>query len=275
MKTNSLSHDIVVSSHAIHPCLQPFIQKYVFRKTIIPPACTMKKVMPLRSESSIDFFLGDHFDTMHILTGNPVPFERCTIRGPRTNILYFILLKGEFISFTIKFKATGLYKLLGIPMDMFTNKAISANNIDQLPFEKITQRLLHARDMTYCIQILEPYLLFLAERSRPVPIAIEKAALLIEAYHESYSISNLANKTNVSQRQLERHFIKYMGVSAKTYYRMHRFIRLLKAKENKPKIKWTTLAHEFGYYDQMHLVREFRNFLQTTPSSFIPSDFAF
>lgn len=241
----------------------------------MPEGCCVKKIMPLRSVSSIDFFLGDHFETLDFQTGVPVPFIRCMIRGPRTHILYSFRLKGTFISFTIKFKATGLYRLLDIPIDLFTDKAINASVLDQIPFNKIAEQLLYAPDISYCIHVIEPYLLFLSEKSKTVPPAIEKAAGLLEKYHALDSISQLANESHLSLRQLERSFTRYIGVSPKTFYRVHRFLHLLQAKNDSPEQKWGSLAHEFGYYDQMHLVKEFKKFLKITPSSFVLSDFAF
>lgn len=231
--------------------------------------------MPLRSVSSIDFFLGDLFETIDFQTGLSVPFIRCTIRGPRTRILYSINLKGEFVSFTIKFKATGLYRLLGIPMDLFVDKAINASFIEQIPLNKITEHLLHAPHISFCIDVVEPYLLFLLEKSKMVPPVIEKAAYLLEQYRQLYPITQLAHESYLSVRQLERSFIRYVGIGPKIYYRMHRFLQLLQAKNNAPEQKWGSLAHEFGYYDQMHLVKEFKDFLKITPSAFVLSDFAF
>lgn len=281
MKAHPLSYAKVVTCRTVHSSLQPFVLNYSFRRMVIPPGCHLKKVMPLRSESSIDFFLGDAFETVDLLTGSTVPFWRCTIRGPRTCTLYSILLKGEFISFTIKFKPTGLYRLLGIRMDRFTNKAIPGIDMDQLPFGEMTRQILYPQDMEACIQVIEPYLLFLAESSSPVPPSIEKAVQIIGrhkiigGHHKMHSISGLANDSNLSERQLHRHFIKYTGVCPKTYFRMHRFLKLLSAKRDSPEMKWTTLAHEFGFYDQMHLVKEFKQFLKITPSAFKHSDFAF
>lgn len=275
METQLTSYNPLVEHQLPHPNLRSFIKQYVYRKIVVPEECYIHKIMPLRSASSIDFFLGNRFETTDLQTGASVPFIRCMIRGPRTRILYSIRLRGEFISFTIKFKATGLYKLLGKPMDMFVDKAINADIIEHIPLNNITERLLHAPDISYCIHIVEPYLLFLSEKSREVPPVIEKAAHLLEQYRQLYSIGQLADESYLSLRQLERNFIRYIGISPKTYYRMHRFLQLLQAKHNAPEQKWGSLAHEFGYYDQMHLVKEFKDFLKTTPSSFILSDFAF
>jgi AraC-like DNA-binding protein len=43
----------------------------------------------------------------------------------------------------------------------------------------------------------------------------------------------------------------------------------LKAKMTAPGRLWTDIAHEFGYYDQMHMVRDFERFADESPSTFV------
>ncbi len=255
-----------------HPALQPFIEHYIYRRIHVPAGCHVEKLMPLRPASSLDFFLGNPFETIDLQTREQIPFVRNTVRGPRTHILYSIRMNGEFISFTIIFKATGLYKLFGISMDLLADNALDGKLTEDLPLCKTTGQLLNAREITSCIQIVEPYLLLLADRSRKVPHVIDKAVHLLEHYPQSYSIGNLAHESFLSLRQLERSFIRYIGISPKTYFRMHRFLKLLAAKKNAPEQKWGSLAHEFGYYDQMHFLKEFKYFFKKTPSTFDLSD---
>lgn len=275
MGTTPAFGNSLIEYRSPHPALHSFIEHYVFRKFTVPDGCCIQKLMPPRSACSIDFFLGDCFETIDLQTGESVSFNRCMIRGPRTDLLYSIRIKGTFISFVIKFKPTGLYRLLGIPMDMFANKAIDASIISDIPLKRITEKLVAQSDLSHCIELIEPYLIFLSGKSKRVPPIIEKSACLLKQCQELHPITQLANESFLSQRQFERHFIKYIGVSPKTYYRMHRFLQLLNAKNKEPEQKWGSLAHEFGYYDQMHLVKDFKSFLKTTPSSFITADFAF
>lgn len=37
-------------------------------------------------------------------------------------------------------------------------------------------------------------------------------------------------------------------------------------KELQPELNWTNIAYDCGYYDQMHLVRDFKMFSGATPS---------
>lgn len=231
--------------------------------------------MSIQPVSCIDFFVGNPFQMVEVQSGIPVPFVRCIIRGPGTRILYAIRLEGEVICFTIKFKATGLYRLLGIPMYLFVDKVLNGNLIEQLPLDLITTQLLHAPDIARCIRIVEPYLLLLSEVGKVVPPAIEKAISLLERQRQLCQVSQIATETYMSQRQLERNFIRYVGLSPKTYFRTYRLLHLLQSKHDAPEQKWGSLAHEFGYYDQMHLIREFKDFLKITPSSLILTDFDF
>lgn len=262
--------------HAVpQPLLSPFISHYTFRRTLIPAGSYLEKAMPLRLINSIDFFIGDAFETIDCSSSAVIPFNRCTIRGLRTSKKYLIRIQGQFISFTVKFNATGMYQLLGIPMDQFRNKAVPASNISVLPFENITRQLLYAPDIETCINIVEPFLLQLVSRHIPLSGVTDQAVELLRQQKGNSSILQLATNCNLSLRQLERNFIREIGVSPKIYARMLRFQHLLQNKITTPTQKWAALAYDNDYFDQMHLIKEFKQFLGTTPSAFVSADFAF
>ncbi len=257
-----------------HPALQPFINQYVYRYIMPPAGHDISKAMPLREVSSIDFFLGDHFATFDDATGWSVPFERCTIRGPRTFKKYSIRINNLFISFTVKFRPAGLYRLLGIPVSEFTNEAVPAAGIHPL-FHELAQRLLYARNIRECIDIAEPYLIRLSRGHLSRRSSTNKAADYLVRHRGNISITKLADASNLSMRQFERNFSKEVGVSPKVYARMLRFKNMLEMRMRSTDAKWAAVACDAGYFDQMHLVREFKQFLDTTPSSFNPYHFAF
>ena len=69
----------------------------------------------------------------------------------------------------------------------------------------------------------------------------------------------------MSTRQFERAFKDRMGVSPKFYSRLVRFGKAWLLKENNPSITWTQVAYECNYFDQMHLIRDFKVFADTNP----------
>ena len=58
-------------------------------------------------------------------------------------------------------------------------------------------------------------------------------------------------------------------MSPKLYARIVRFESALKTKAAFPQISWTTVAHEFGYHDQMHMVHDFQQLSGEAPTSIL------
>jgi hypothetical protein len=50
-----------------------------------------------------------------------------------------------------------------------------------------------------------------------------------------------------------------MGLSPKLFARVTRFQMALDAKRISPAHTWLGVAHEFGYFDEMHMIRDFKN----------------
>jgi AraC-like DNA-binding protein len=250
-------------------CLSDIIDSYIFRSVISDGETSVDKFMPCRHTSSIDFFIGDEYDTVDLQTKYKLPFSRCTIRGPRTYKKYAISLKGNFKSFSIRFKPTGIYQLLGIPMNTFRDEAIDALLVNPALFNQVTSRLLECNNASSCIQIVEPCFLRMLSSRKPVKITIDRLAVSI-----ADSIDDTQLRYSLTTRQIERNFTKEVGVNPKLYRSLIRFEKMLDQKINQPLKKWTELAYDYNYFDQMHMIKDFHRFLNVNPSQFNPSQFA-
>ncbi|RPE08320.1 AraC family transcriptional regulator [Chitinophaga lutea] len=269
----------IVAQQLPTEALRPYVAGYVFRTAAIRAKdAAVHKAMPLRSVSSIDFFMGDAFETTDCASGRVVPFARCTIRGPRTHRKYAIRLSGDLVSFSIRFTPAGLYALLGIPASEFSDEAIDGALVMPAVFPGLTERLMACTSLDHCIQTAEPYLLHLLQQAgrhiHPSP-AVQEMAALIAGGQGALSIACLQQQVCLGKRQLERNFVKEVGVTPKMYSRMLRFSNMLQYKMRNSQTRWAALAYEFAYADQMHLIRDFRQFLGVTPSEFSADDFAF
>ncbi|MEJ2904725.1 helix-turn-helix domain-containing protein [Pedobacter panaciterrae] len=265
-------YNSVVKKTAPTEALQAFVSEYVFRILTVPKHEPVVKAMPLRVMGSIDFFLGDSFETINCNSNQTESFARCTIRGPRTHKKYIIAISGHFVSFTIKFKPAGLYRLLGIPANLFCNQAIDGQLLFASIFKEITERLMPCSDINECIEIVEPYLLQMALKH--AKIYPSKAVNQMTSLIFNNRAPVFLPKVSLSDRQLERNFAKEIGTTPKLYSNMVRFENLLHYKINFPDKSWTEIAYEFNYYDQMHLIKSFKKFLDVTPSDFRAGNFA-
>ena len=70
-----------------------------------------------------------------------------------------------------------------------------------------------------------------------------------------------------NERQIERLFSKYIGLSPKFYSRIIRFshiFELMRSKDN----SWGDLVYKSGFYDQSHFIKNFKEFTGEDPSSY-------
>jgi len=97
---------------------------------------------------------------------------------------------------------------------------------------------------------------------------IEAAAKMLHHQKGQFRISELADYCNLSERQLQRLFLDSMGVSPKVLARTIRFEEIRRRLMFKPDANLTDLAYEFGYTDQAHFIRDFKEFARRTPGEF-------
>lgn len=84
-------------------------------------------------------------------------------------------------------------------------------------------------------------------------------------------LTGLASDLGVSIRQLERRFHASVGLPPKLFCRMQRFIHVFRAVSEQPS-NWADAAVDCGYYDQAHLIRDFRSFSGATPAALLADD---
>ena len=84
------------------------------------------------------------------------------------------------------------------------------------------------------------------------------------------AVSTLAAKLGCSRKHLIARFRDQVGLPPKLLARILRFQRVLRRIDAAPTLpRWADVAADCGYFDQAHLIREFREFSGSTPSDFL------
>ena len=90
------------------------------------------------------------------------------------------------------------------------------------------------------------------------------------------SVEDLATLMGRSRRSLELAFQREVGTSPKMYCRITRFRSIVDAVSiDGPSADWVQLALDSGFFDQSHLIRDFRRFAGAAPTSFLAQQTAF
>jgi AraC-like DNA-binding protein len=97
---------------------------------------------------------------------------------------------------------------------------------------------------------------------------IRAAAQMLHFRKGQFRVAELAEYCNLSSRQLQRQFQDIVGVSPKALARAIRFEEIRKRLMFDPDQSLTDLAHEFGYTDQAHFIRDFKELADRTPGDF-------
>lgn len=82
-------------------------------------------------------------------------------------------------------------------------------------------------------------------------------------------ISHVAAEVAVSTAQLSRDFARVVGTSPRVLARLLRVRRLLAGIEGASDVAWADLAADLGWYDQSHLIRDFRRHTGVTPTEYL------
>jgi AraC-like DNA-binding protein len=99
-------------------------------------------------------------------------------------------------------------------------------------------------------------------RDRRVDAAVER----IIAGGGNARIDEIAREIGISRQHLARQFLHHVGVPPKTFARVMRFRRVLDSLDGEA--GWAAVAAAHGYYDQSHLIADFRELAGATPNAF-------
>jgi AraC-like DNA-binding protein len=162
----------------------------------------------------------------------------------------------------------GAAGLLGPSIPTVANTIVTLESLIGSEAASLRDALLSAGSPGPRFEILERFL----RRQRdapPAPDFVRQAATEIEAAHGHLHVSRLHEELGVSRKHLAVAFRRWMGVPAKAYARIRRFVwthdRLCQTIEP----DWPRLAQEAGYSDQSHLVRDFRRIGAASPTEYL------
>jgi AraC-like DNA-binding protein len=129
-------------------------------------------------------------------------------------------------------------------------------------------RLADAHDTADAAAILESAI---AERLATANRRLGRAALALAAADRltSANVNTVAADLGVSERHLRRVFRETVGVSPKSFAKLTRFERALRAARESAAGSWASIATAAGYYDQAHLIAEFRAIAGATPRALL------
>jgi len=169
----------------------------------------------------------------------------------------------------IRFHPGGTSAFMRVPMNALTDRIAELGSLSsELERELLSvSECLPALDEK--IAAVEAALIGRLRCSSHESSAMRLAARIVQSAGV-ISVDQLASDAGISSRQLERRFMREIGVGPKLLSRILRFQQVFRAVERVDSA-WASIAVECGYYDQAHLIRDFNQFAGQTRQFCWPS----
>lgn len=164
----------------------------------------------------------------------------------------------------------GTYEaVLGKPASEVVGRIVALRDLwDTAATQRLEEQLAAARDAGSVAIALKAAI---AERLEPGTRFDANTRLVQSAARrlESRNVASVAEGLGVSERHLRRVFHEVVGLSPKAFFKLMRFERALKAAKDGRGSNWSDVAVSAGYYDQAHLITDFRSIAGATPREFL------
>ncbi|MEZ4778656.1 MAG: helix-turn-helix domain-containing protein [Flavobacteriaceae bacterium] len=177
-----------------------------------------------------------------------------------------IQYEGEIFELNVSFKPLGINHFINKNLDAY-KKGQFNYFVPDTNFLEDLDTLFKIKDETPMIEGLEKFLLSRIQRfEHPF---LQKA---IDHLTKDISVpfSELSNSLNISQKTLIKHFSTHLNLRPSEYKRILRFrLALDKNSENEITESLTEISNQADFFDQAHMIREFRSLSNHSPKKLL------
>jgi AraC-like DNA-binding protein len=178
------------------------------------------------------------------------------------------LLEGRSQVFGIKFKPGGFRPFLKSSVSSLADSTVPASRIFGKAVDALATILASSRKESEKVSAANAFLRArLPEPDDTIALAAQLVARIL-AEPNIKTVNDLATRTGISKRSLERLFNDYVGVGPKWVIRRYRLHELIEKFDSRGQPNWAQLALDLGYFDQAHLINDFKSMVGYTPTQY-------
>lgn len=186
---------------------------------------------------------------------------------------FYIEPTGYVNTFAIRFYPYGFANFVTMPIKNLANKETPIELLfGEKTAKELERKIIEATNSSERIEIIENFLLDKLNEKTTIDNIVKSTVDALLATNGSASISTILKEDLSKRRQLERNFIRQIGVSPKQLGKVIRLQTALKMLLNKKTEKLTKIAYESEYFDQAHFIKDFKEFTGINPKEFLGNE---
>ncbi|MBS1511932.1 MAG: AraC family transcriptional regulator [Bacteroidetes bacterium] len=248
-----------------HPLLQPVVNIIMLFAEQFAENVSMTAIpYPPLPEQSLFFYPRSPITATIHGTDKTVINPNSIIVGPQLQRVN-IVLGHDHIVIRVGFKPGGLHRLIGMPMHEMVDEACNTADFFHRQVQRVNEQLFNTEGYDEMITVVQQFLLNKIS-SLKTALPFDHAMSLLIQSDGLIPVEKIASTACVSTRQLERQCKVRIGLPPKLFARLIRFSKAYRLFESSPSLSWTHIAHQCGYFDQMHFIRDCKDFAGVNPS---------
>lgn len=218
---------------------------------------------PPSPQNSLFFYINDRIK-MQKDTASPFILQpRSVMVGPQLSRVTLDVNRSHK-AVRVGFHPGGLYRMLGDSMADMVDESYDATDVFGNDLQDLNDRLPEANNFDEIHALVENFLLKkVSALKRALPF--DMAMLELLRLNGNIPVEKIASMACLSLRQFERVSKERIGLPPKLFARLVRFSKAYRLRESFAALSWTNIAYECGYFDQMHLIRDFKEFAGVAP----------
>lgn len=179
-------------------------------------------------------------------------------------------LRGRLEGVSIALRPGAAAAVLGVPAAELTGKAVPLDDLWHGKGSELRERMAEVPDDASRVAMLQAAL---QRRLCASDAAIRRQAIravrLIAESDGQRPLREVADAVGVGERRLQQIFHTQVGLSPRAWGRLARIHGCLRALRRRPVPRLSQVALDAGFYDQSHLVNEFKSLCGVTPGLFL------
>src|SRR5579859_6232193 len=244
--------------------LKEFVRVYAQRDLHSEGAGIFQPCMALL-EHILAFDFYDPLIWMNDVNGQGQLLPRIRVEGFQTVPSGCNHLEGKHLGFVIFLKPLAPWQLFRVPPGSLANRYFDSVDVFGRGMQTLWLRLAESRSFAERVRLAEEHLLPLAANALASTSIMKSTRYLFHSNGMS-RIADIAHDCGLSIRHYDRLFTAQTGVSPKLFARIGRFQLALDVKRVAPTRSWMSVAHQLGYFDQMHMIRDFQSLGGNAPT---------
>jgi AraC-like DNA-binding protein len=192
-------------------------------------------------------------------------YYRQVAAGIQTEAAVITAPDGPLGVVVTRLRPEAVSRVLGASLQELTDSSVAMCDLfGNGPVSVLEEQLAETDSSLERIRHVEAFLLPRLRANELAP-AMQYA---IRSLHDNPTLSGrvLAAQLDISERHLSRCFRSLCGTSPKQFARVARISKILRARWNGG--AWADIAHNMGFFDQAHMINDFKSLVGVTPAQF-------